>query len=1317
MTTNGLNWWKALQKKRLFFLSAVLLFALQATAAWDKLFLIENGKDLFYNIPSSGVKEILVSALSDETNFSGSYELFAPTGGILRVYGGVDKGSLTVIYGNGYYETFEAGEDFTNIWSKNGYMEFRATGEEGVGCTVTVQVLNPNNITAEDELRSFMAYYEYGDTLHLKLGANITLQDMCSVPYIIDETDHSPKSINAELDLNGYTITRGRSAVSDRGHVFIVGPGGVLTIVDNGGGPSVGSDAGTITGGWATEGGGIYVAAGGTLYVNGGAITGCKASEKGGAIYNAGTTVVNGGSIRLNKGKDCGGIHNASSGTLTLNGGNIFSNESEQGGGGVVNYGTATMNDAWIVGNTAATRGGGIWNGGTMTINGGTIQSNTANINGGGIYNKAKLTITGISTDGLSITDNSAPDGGGIYNDAGSGSTPSVLNISGGSITANETTQYGGGGITNYGTLVMSNGTIEGNTSVGRGSGIFVGGDAGTITMFGTPVIRNNTSQNTSGVNDLFLCNGKKLKLSSPLEEGAYISVSTEYGYSMPITENYVEKHPTARPDAYIHYSTDDCGLIIYDNEVARLPYVTVQYYPGGSYVTTVKCMDLSKLLAYLDGNPVEHPSFGLGKNDAEGWFVATTEYYITRRVWAKGKVNLILLDDKKLTIEGGLAVNEDDGSSLDIWPEAKTTNKGSLVVYGSGGAAIGGDNGHHSGPITIHGGNITATAGGSGAAIGGGMGACNGPIHIIRGHIVASSTQEAGAAIGCGSWSGDNVSSLLVYDPTNTSQAIDVDPHVYNASITIDDGYIEAKGPWGGAGIGGGWKGYFLSTITINGGEVHATGGLGAAGIGAGREGSCYLFRYPQAEPRERQATIIINGGKVYATAGAYAAAIGGGQQMVNNPDLSDIGSYEGAALPTYQGGGANVIINGGYVKAMPTELTQLGGAEAIGHGGAESTFSNKPVSGGATLFGKARVIMFTTDYPALASERVEALRGIATIIETCDHRYNEIGTHEIVDSENHSNCRYCLTPSEQEPHQFGDYGLCSGCGLIALMDNPVEKANQDAIAHWEQEGNKHDVVLLGRKLYGNGLWNTLCLPFDLSKTETTATLAPSAVMTIKGENGSAFADGTLTLNFSDTEETEDTPYIKAGTPYIVKWEKEEGTEVKWTSPIFRDVKLKTERNNYEDDNIIFKGTFNPINYTTNDGPQTSILFLKSQKVYDSGVETEQSTLFYPDGEAPTTIGPFRAYFELKEPLHAGELELPEFVRSFNLNFGGEEQTGIIDAPRIADRRERATDNAVYDLQGRRVGRAEANSSLFTLRSSLKKGLYINGHRKVVVK
>ena len=149
-------------------------------------------------------------------------------------------------------------------------------------------------------------------------------------------------------------------------------------------------------------------------------------------------------------------------------------------------------------------------------------------------------------------------------------------------------------------------------------------------------------------------------------------------------------------------------------------------------------------------------------------------------------------------------------------------------------------------------------------------------------------------------------------------------------------------------------------------------------------------------------------------------------------------------------------------------------------------------------------------------------------------------------------------------------------------------------------------------------------------------------------------------------------------------------------------------------DDNISFNGTFENLTYN---GEDRSILFLGTRE--NAETKNLESVLYYPDGTAPTTIGAFRAYFKLADGLTAGDPEVPEapFVRSFNLNFGGEEQTGIIDAPRIADRKKPAADNAVYDLQGRRVGRAEANSSLFTLRSSLKKGLYINGHRKVVLK
>ena len=85
---------------------------------------------------------------------------------------------------------------------------------------------------------------------------------------------------NVTLDLNGHTLKRTMEAAADDGNVIYVSEGATLTISDGG-------SSGQITGGWATEGGGIYNA--GTLNIQGGAITYNKASSQGGGIWSKGT--------------------------------------------------------------------------------------------------------------------------------------------------------------------------------------------------------------------------------------------------------------------------------------------------------------------------------------------------------------------------------------------------------------------------------------------------------------------------------------------------------------------------------------------------------------------------------------------------------------------------------------------------------------------------------------------------------------------------------------------------------------------------------------------------------------------------------------------------------------------------------------------------------------------------------------------------------------------------------------------------------------------------------------------------------------------
>ncbi|MCR5849603.1 MAG: leucine-rich repeat domain-containing protein [Bacteroidaceae bacterium] len=95
-----------------------------------------------------------------------------------------------------------------------------------------------------------------------------------------------------------------------------------------------------------------------------------------------------------------------------------------------------------------------------------------------------------------------------------------------------------------------------------------------------------------------------------------------------------------------------------------------------------------------------------------------------------------------------------------------------------------------------------------------------------------------------------------------------------------------------------------------------------------------------------------------------------------------------------------------------------------------------------------------------------------------------------------------------------------------LALADNGD---NTDAIATAAASGNTYDrLTLSGRTLYKDGLWNTLCLPFDVDDFTGT----PLEGATVKTLGSSSFSNGTLNLNFTDNLSA-----IEAGKPYLVKW------------------------------------------------------------------------------------------------------------------------------------------------------------------------------------
>ena len=110
-----------------------------------------------------------------------------------------------------------------------------------------------------------------------------------------------PKGANISMNLNGKTIDRKLTSAIDNGYVLLVY--GNLTITDTVGG---GKFAGGNTKG---NGGGIYVANGGTLTINGGTVSGNHALSFGGGIYieNGGTVNMYGGVITDNHADENGG--------------------------------------------------------------------------------------------------------------------------------------------------------------------------------------------------------------------------------------------------------------------------------------------------------------------------------------------------------------------------------------------------------------------------------------------------------------------------------------------------------------------------------------------------------------------------------------------------------------------------------------------------------------------------------------------------------------------------------------------------------------------------------------------------------------------------------------------------------------------------------------------------------------------------------------------------------------------------------------------------------------------------------------------------
>jgi len=231
-----------------------------------------------------------------------------------------------------------------------------------------------------------------------------------------------------------------------------------------------------------------------------------------------------------------------------------------------------------------------------------------------------------------------------------------------------------------------------------------------------------------------------------------------------------------------------------------------------------------------------------------EGWYVVTGDVTITTRVQIKGHVRLILADGCNLIAAQGISVEPgwQNNAELTIYGQKNSTGKLSATgvegtdssgsVYYAGIGARGSDtSGYRSGPITIHGGQITATGSDFAPGIGCGGEGCEYWITIYHGTVSAQSGGSSGttSAIGGITTRGNTSEGYLqIYGGTVTAKS-SLGPALGGSrgnSILIAGGVVNASytrnASTNCAIIGTYGRANTTPSVTISGGVVNITKG-----------------------------------------------------------------------------------------------------------------------------------------------------------------------------------------------------------------------------------------------------------------------------------------------------------------------------------------------------------------------------------------------------------------------------------------------------------------------------------------------------------
>ena len=298
--------------------------------------------------------------------------------------------------------------------------------------------------------------------------------------------------------------------------------GGGLMTVDSG----LALEGGSVFRNEADFGGGAFLAGSSYCRLKGGRVEYNKAANYGGGVCldggdNPPQLEIGLGVILSNDAKLGGGVC-AFGGTVWMDGGSISGNRSTDAGGVFLQNARMELSKGSLFENTANNQGGGavVDKGGTLVMQGGGISNNDASTGGGVMV--AKDGTLELKTEMLSF--NTADTAGGVAVGPGG-----AFVMSGGSVWGNKARFGDGGGVYSWqGAVVRMSGGSIGTNEVPYGKAGGGGVFPGTLYVSGTPSISGNYSGNSDSDCALgYLENdGHRIHVTGPLYSGARIGVN-----------------------------------------------------------------------------------------------------------------------------------------------------------------------------------------------------------------------------------------------------------------------------------------------------------------------------------------------------------------------------------------------------------------------------------------------------------------------------------------------------------------------------------------------------------------------------------------------------------------------------------------------------------------------------------------------------------------------------------------------------------------------------------------------------------------------